>query len=181
MNSAQMRELVTAALAGKTAAQDRVYSPRDWPTHTDIFPVLLVSTPFEKKTSLGRNAPQFNTVTVVSVSGRVIAYDKEDGASGVALATDAVESLRDEIHSAVINNPDIMRNIQQFVSVETQTDVNAEGEGHVGQVVVHFHMEYYQGPEDFFPLETTSIKEMQIRQKQPDGTVETGLMIELES
>ncbi|CAK7026101.1 ABC transporter permease [Saezia sanguinis] len=180
MNSAGIRELVTAALVGKTAAQDRVYSPRDWPTHTEIFPVLLVSTPFEKKSSLGRNAPQFNTVTTVAVSGRVIAYDKEDGTSGVALATDAVEALRDQIHVAVINNPALMQEIQQFISVDTQTVVDAEGEGHVGQVLVHFHIEYYQGPEDFYPVEAVPLKTIEIKQKYPDGTTPTGLTIELE-
>lgn len=180
MNSSRLREMVVNALKGKTAAEDKVYSPRDWPTHTDLFPVILVSAPYEKKNSLGRNAPQFHTVTTVVVDGRVVAYDTQAGVSGEGEATAAIESLKDEIERYVINNTVIMRNIQQFVSVESQTKVDASGDGHVGQVVIHFNIEYYQGPEEFYPLEAEAIKEINIEQQYPDGTYQTGISIKLE-
>lgn len=180
MNASQIRELVAQALIGRTAAGDKVYSPRDWPTHVDDFPVILVSTPYEKKHSLGRNAPQFNTVTTVRVEGRVVGYDKKDGSSGAGLATDALETLHLEIEKAIINNPDIMPEIQQFVSVESQTGLDANGNGHVGQVAIHFNVEYYQGPEDFYPLIADDVHEMEIQHQTPQGTDPTGVVIQFE-
>ena len=180
MNSAEIRELVVKALLGKTVAGNKVYSPRDWPTRVDTFPVILVSAPLEKKSSLGRNAPQFNTVTTVVVDGRVVAYDKEDGTAGDAQSLAAAETLKIQIEKAIINNPDLQKNIQQFVSVDSQTGLDADGEGHVGQVIMHFHIEYWQGPEDFYPIEADPLKQIVVEQKQPDGTHRTGLIIELD-
>ncbi|EOA2992928.1 ATP-binding protein, partial [Yersinia enterocolitica] len=68
MNTAQVRQLVVAAILGKTDAENRVYSPRDWPTTEEMYPVILVQTPIEEKQSLGRNAPQFNTITTVRIT-----------------------------------------------------------------------------------------------------------------
>ena len=70
MNAADIRGLVVAALKNNTDAGDRVYSPRDWPTMDEDFPVLLVQTPLDVKHSLGRNAPQFTTVTTVRITCR---------------------------------------------------------------------------------------------------------------
>ncbi|MFW5401702.1 ATP-binding protein, partial [Yersinia sp. 1252 StPb PI] len=61
MNTAQVRQLVVDAIIGNTDAGNRVYSPRDWPTTEELYPVILVQTLIEEKQSLGRNAPQFNT------------------------------------------------------------------------------------------------------------------------
>ncbi|MDK7596346.1 ATP-binding protein, partial [Serratia ureilytica] len=59
MNPRGVRLLIIEALKNKTDAADRVYSPRDWPTTADMYPVLLVQTPIDVKNSLGRNVPQF--------------------------------------------------------------------------------------------------------------------------
>lgn len=180
MNALEIRELIVKALKGKTDAGDNVHSPRDWPTHVDDFTVLLVSSPHDKKGSLGRHAPQFDTVTTVRVEGRLVAYDKKDGTSGAGAAMAALETLRLQVEKAVINNPEIMPNIQQFISVESQTSLDSDGEGHIGQVAIHFDVEYYQGPEDFYPLEADEIHEMEIQHKTPEGTEPTGVIIQFE-
>lgn len=71
MNASAIRTMVVAALVGHTDAGDRVYSPRDWPTSSAIYPALLVQTPFDHKKALGRNTPAFTTVTTVRITGRV--------------------------------------------------------------------------------------------------------------
>ena len=71
MNSAAIRQMVVTALTGTTSAGDRVFSPRDWSTSPDMYPVLLVQTPFEQKKSQGRNTPAFTTLTTVRITGRV--------------------------------------------------------------------------------------------------------------
>lgn len=113
MNAAGIRALVVAALQGKTSAEDRVYSPRDWPTTEDMYPVILVQTPMDVKDSLGRNAPQFNTVTTVRITGRLQELDG-DSDDGAAKAEAALETLREQIERAVINSYDLTRQTQQF-------------------------------------------------------------------
>ena len=179
MDSTQIRELMVEALRGRTFVGDSVYPYRDWPTSVEMFPLLIVSAPFEKKQSLGRNAPQFHTVTTIRVMGRVIAYDDEDGNTGAEKANASIERLKLEVEKAVINYPPLQKVIQQFVSIESQTDVSSEGNGHTGQLFAHFHIEYYQGPDDFYPIEATPIHEIHITEKQPDGTPKTGLIINL--
>lgn len=179
MNDAQIRELITEALKNHTSAKNRVYSPRDWPTKPDLFPAILVSAPFETKRSHGRHAPQFTTVTTVRVVGRVICYDSEDEDNGAELAAADCEILKGEIERAVINNPDIQCEIQQFVKVESETIVSAEGEGHIGQLVIHFEVEYYQGPEDFFPIEAPLLDEVHVREPMVEGAPAVELNIDL--
>lgn len=108
MNTAQVRQLVVAAILGKTDAENRVYSPRDWPTTEEMYPVILVQTPIEEKQSLGRNAPQFNTITTVRITGRLQELDCENENDGANKAELALERLREQIERAVINSYDLI-------------------------------------------------------------------------
>lgn len=68
--------MVVAALKDKAAAADRVYSPRDWQLRPDLYPALLVQTPFDhKKRRRGEMSPAFTSLTV-RITGRV-RYDGE--------------------------------------------------------------------------------------------------------
>lgn len=53
MNASAIRTMVVTALIGHTDAGDRVYSPRDWPTSSAIYPALLVQTPLTTRKRLG--------------------------------------------------------------------------------------------------------------------------------
>lgn len=181
MNSAKLREMAVKALQGKTLAEDRVYSPRDWATRKDQYPLIIVQTVFEEKFSKGRNAPQFDTVTTLQIAVRLEEFDHlEDGIlsiDGALRAQLRLERMKEEIERAVINSYDITRFTQQFKHVRSQLDLNPTGEGHAGQLVVEMDIEFFQGPDDFFPIEADELQELHLEVVMPDGTNNPGLDI----
>ncbi|MGK4470409.1 ATP-binding protein [Yersinia enterocolitica] len=179
MNTAQVRQLVVAAILGKTDAENRVYSPRDWPTTEEMYPVILVQTPIEEKQSLGRNAPQFNTITTVRITGRLQELDGENENDGANKAELALERLREQIERAVINSYDLTRQTQQFVRVRSTIDLDSAGEGHLAQLLMELDIEYYQGPEDFYPIVDDPLLGIDITMAMPDGTTEPVVSIDL--
>lgn len=179
MNTAQVRQLVVAAILGKTDAENRVYSPRDWPTTEEMYPVILVQTPIEEKQSLGRNAPQFNTITTVRITGRLQELDGENENDGANKAELALERLREQIERAVINSYDLTRQTQQFVRVRSTIDLDSAGEGHLAQLLMELDIEYYQGPEDFYPIVGDPLLGIDITMDMPDGTTEPVVSIDL--
>lgn len=178
MNAARVRELVVAALKGKTNAEDRVYSPQDRPTTGAEYPCIIVQTPFDHKKSLGRNVPQFNTVTTVRVTGRLEEFDGED-LDGAIKAELALEALREQIERAVINNYELTRQIQQFSEVRSQIDISAAGEGHMAQLLMDIDIEYYQGPEEFYPIDAEPLTSIDINVQMPDGSPEHHVITDL--
>ncbi len=178
MNAAQIRELVVNSLKGRTAAENRVYSPMDWSTVNADYPCIIVQTPFDHKKSLGRNVPQFNTVTTVRVTGRLEEFDGDD-LDGAMKAELALEALREEIERAVINSYELTRQTQQFLEIRSQIDISAGGEGHLAQLLMDLDIEYYQGPEEFYPIDADPLAGIDINVQQPDGTPEHHIKIEL--
>ncbi|SUC47903.1 Uncharacterised protein [Providencia stuartii] len=124
----------------------------DWSTVNADYPCIIVQTPFDQKKSLGRNVPQFNTITTVRVTGRLEEFDGDD-LDGAMKAELALEALREEIERAVINSYELTRQIQQFIEIRSQIDISAGGEGHLAQLLMDLDIEYYQGPEEFYPIE----------------------------
>lgn len=179
MNAPELRDLAVNALKGNTQAAHRVYSPRDWSTRDSDYPVLLVQTLYEEKHSLGRNAPQFNTVTTLQIAARTETFDGELVDDGAVKAQLLLETLKEEIERSLINSYELTRQIQQFQQVRSKIDLNATGEGHTGQLLIEMDIEYYQGPEDFYPIEAEPLNGVDIRLEMPDGTVIPGIDIEL--
>ncbi|MEY0544248.1 ATP-binding protein [Providencia rettgeri] len=178
MNAARVRELVVAALKGKTNAEDRVYSPLDWSTTNEEYPCIIVQTPFDEKHSLGRNVPQFNTVTTVRITGRLEEFDEEDQ-NGAIKAELALEALREQIERAVINSYELTRQIQQFLNIRSQINISAAGEGHMAQLLMDLDIEYYQGPEEFYSIDADPLTGIDINVQQPDGTPQHHINIDL--
>ncbi|WP_145574220.1 ATP-binding protein [Yersinia alsatica] len=167
MNAAQIRQLAAAALVGKTDAEDRIYSTDAWPLTT--YPAILLQTPLEVKESIGRNAPQFKTMTTLRISGHIQLSETENR---VTAAATALERLCEQIQRAVINSYELTRQIQQFAKVRTTLGIDTSSEQHFAEVKVELDLEYYQGPEDFFPLETTPLAGIDVTIAMPDGTTD---------
>lgn len=181
MNSATIRSLVVAAIkAGDTDAGTRVYSPRDWPSFTEDYPLILVQTPFEEKVSEGRNAPQFTTTTTVRITGRLEAIDDNE-LTGATLAEAALEELKEQVERSVINSYELTKQIQQFKHVRSRIDVNSDGDCHIGQLVIEMDLEFFQGPEDFYDIQTTALEQINVTLKEPDGTTDPAITINFES
>lgn len=161
-SSASIRTLAVAALVGTTAAGSNVYSPLDRPTWKGNYPVIFLQTPSEEKASLGPNsAPQFTTTTTVRIVARVNAPQAKNDA-GAAAAELALENLQTQIEVALINNPALMSQLQQFAWVRVQKEVTGEGEQHLGELVMEIGMEFYQGPEDFYPTTSVPLEEITV-------------------
>lgn len=179
MTAQGLRELAVKALMGKTLAGHRVYSPRDWATREKSYPLLLVQTVYEEKFSKGRNAPQFDTVTTLQIAARIEEFDGELDDDGAMKAQLKLEQLKEEIERAVINSYEITRLIQQFKHIRSQLDLNPDGEGHTGQLVIQMDIEYYQGPEDFYPVEGGAFEAVDLRMSMPKDTQKPGIDIDL--
>ncbi|KFK94589.1 MULTISPECIES: hypothetical protein [unclassified Serratia (in: enterobacteria)] len=180
MNAEALRELVVFALTDKTDAEGRVYSPRTWSTTESMYPVILVQTPIDVKNSLGRNVPQFTTVTTVRITGRLQELDDETEDNGALKAEIALERLRKQIERAVINSYELTRQIQQYLQVRSTIDVDASGEGHTAQLLMELDIEYYQGPEEFYEIDSEPLEGVDVTIAMPDGTPEPHLKINLE-
>ncbi len=177
MNAAQIRQLAAAALRGKTDAEDRIYLTETWPITT--YPAILLQTPLEVKESIGRNAPQFKTITTLRISGHIQLSEGEDQ---VTVAPSALERLCEQIQRAVINSYDLTRQIQQFAKVRTTMGIYTaatRSEPSLAEVKVELDLEYYQGPEDFFPLEATQLAGIDVTINMPDGAPEPLIAITL--
>lgn len=157
-----LQALMVAVLTGSTAAGDQVFAPRDWPTTPIETPILLIQSPTEHKESLGRSgAQQFTTTITIRVVGRLTGK-AETGDAGAAAVLAALGVLQGQIERAVINSYDLTRAIQQIAAVDVQNGVKADAELHLGELVMDFHLETYEGPEDFAPIAATPIEEMAI-------------------
>jgi hypothetical protein len=144
-----------------------------------MYPAILVQTPFDVKNSLGRNVPQFTTVTTVRVTGRLQELDELEEDNGAAKAEEALEQFREQIERAVINSYELTRQTQQFLQIRSTIDISAGGEGHTAQLLMELDIEYYQGPEEFYPVETTPLEGIDITIAMPDGTTQPGATIDL--
>jgi hypothetical protein len=146
----EIRDLVARILDGSTDAGIEVYTPSDWPTWQNDYPVILVSCPREEKISTGgRGTVEFTVVATIRIVAKVQmkAYRADLGAT---IAEGILEGLEGQIQRLVINNPTLMRKLSQIPSVESRIAVNAEGEQHLAELALEIGCEFYQGPEDFY-------------------------------
>ncbi|PMQ04163.1 hypothetical protein DyAD56_15860 [Dyella sp. AD56] len=158
--TAELRDLTVAALKASNIAGGNVYSVRSWPTTAMSYPVIYVKTPIEDRESLGPNgAPQYKVTSTIRIIARVQVPPQANDA-GTAVAEAALESLKAQIEVAVINNPSIMVLLQQFPFTRSEMGINSEGSQAFGELALDIGMEFYQGPEDFYPIVGTPIEEL---------------------
>ncbi|PHM60624.1 ATP-binding protein [Xenorhabdus stockiae] len=99
---------------------------------------------------------------------------------GAEQAELALEALREQIERAVINGYELTKVVQQFSEIRSQIDIDASGEGHFAQLLMDIDIEYYQGPEDFYPIETHSLDGIDVTIAMPEHTPEPHIRINLE-
>jgi hypothetical protein len=162
---ADILDQVQAALVATspgTAAGQAVYTPGDWPTVINTYPLILLSVVRERKQSLGKNGPpEFIVTATVRISGRVSAPPAAaDGGGGVA--EQALWALGRQIEIAVINYPPLWQMIEQLLSSDAELAFSSEGAEHIAQVNYDLEFEYYQGPEDFYPFNPVPLQEVDL-------------------
>ncbi|WP_087723399.1 ABC transporter permease [Pandoraea sp. PE-S2T-3] len=180
--SADIRAKFVEALKGSTDAGDLVFSPFDWPTMGGAYPCVLVRAPKERKESHGPFQPGYDVYATLQVIARTVS-PALIGDEGSVVALAAAERLKAQIEVALINNPLIWNSadggalIEQFVSIDSEISSSSEGEMPTAELVMHIEVKFYQGPEDFFPIPTVPINEVQIAVAVADGTPQPGIII----
>lgn len=155
-----LQQLTVEALTSKTDAAARVFYARTWPTWDGLYPMLYLHAPSEDMESLGRNgAPQFTVTATLRISARVTVKNLPNNA-GAAQAQMALEQLQGQIKRAVINYPALMRQLQQFAFIRSEFRDDGAGAAEVAELVVDVGMEFYQGPEDFYPTELDDLQQV---------------------
>jgi hypothetical protein len=162
-----LRNLAAAALkAAGTAAGVRVYTPGDWNTWDQLYPLYIVRVAYDRKESLGANAPAFNTTTIVRVEARAQAADMPTGGGGL-LAEAAVELLIGQAWWTLVNHPSLMLLIEQFPSVETQVQFSSEGAEHFGFSRIDFALKHYEPPALFNDSGIVPLAEIDVFHGEP--------------
>lgn len=176
--SSELRTLAVQALTGATEAGANVFSPRDQASWDGEYPVLFVTIEQEDGDSFGRNAaPAFTVTATLRVEARAENFGMANDA-GAALVLEQLETLREQIKAAVINQSDIMPLLQQFPFFRSHVVRGpADGEQHMASLVVDIGMEFVQGPEHFFQPTSTPLEGFDMTVQEPVGTVEPGFSI----
>lgn len=130
----QIRLAALAALTGEHFVGVTIDSPGDWSTPPELVPAILLRAPDDRKESIGKGAPQFTSICTIEIEARV------GGRTGSA-AQDAIEALCLSIEMALLTNNDLIRIINQVVSVESRTEISSEGRTHFGGARMLFAFE----------------------------------------
>lgn len=143
-----IQRLVAAALAGRTDAADRVYTPRTWPTRTDDMPDILVRLASSDKQSLGRGDVQFTVTDTVEIVVRAASLAAGDDTA--VLAAEAMAwRIQRQVEVALLDDAALMGSLQQIPFMRTQVARNSDGQQTIVGIATQLGAEYYQGPEDF--------------------------------
>lgn len=118
------RQLRLAVMQALGPVCSNVHSPGNWPTPADKLPALLVNVPTETKSSPGRNQVQFTTTASLVIQGQATGATPE-------AAQDAVEALAYAVENAVLEDYWVNAMLQQFTSVQTETEITSEGKQHL--------------------------------------------------
>jgi hypothetical protein len=135
---AQYRGLVARQLiAANTLASSRVYESRALPVGSEKLPAILLQTPRERKESVGRGAPKFNTTFDLYVVARVEGMTYQ-------VAEINIEIFTEQIELAILANSATVNPLQQFSLVETETVIDGTGKTFLAEASILFRCELYQ-------------------------------------
>jgi hypothetical protein len=139
----QLQTIAIAALQeGPSLAGVRVYEAADAPTRPELFPMLLVSAPRERKVALYPGMLEFNTTITLVVVGRI-------HGPFAAPVGEALETFSEQIVNAVFLSPTVNAAVEEYSTVDIQTAVTGDGKTQIGEVGVSFEILVYQsyGPD----------------------------------
>src|SRR5690349_11666163 len=146
-------EFRVALLSALGMVSAHLYSPGDWNVTATKLPAIKVRYGGEEKRSLGDNGQTaFNTTSIFEIRVEVSA------ASGPA-ALLALEGLQADIEAAIFKSVPIRELAQDFPFMRIQTDVSADGETHIGGMLISFSVQMY---ETFYPDVTAQLAEIDL-------------------
>ncbi len=155
---AQFRRFVAQQLkAVGTAAGDKVYENRALPADAAGLPIIVLTTPSERKQSFGPGAPKFTTVIDLAVDAQIDGT-REDVA-------DRLELFVEQIEMAILANAAVVRLIQEFGLVESSMTINETGAKPIGTARLVFSVAI---PQTYDPAMPDRLNEIDVS-RQADG------------
>ncbi|MFM0022189.1 hypothetical protein [Paraburkholderia azotifigens] len=131
----------------------KLQSPGDWNVVAAKLPSIKVRYGGEEKQSLGNSGQtSFRTTSIFEIRVDVSAI------SGPA-ALLALEGLQADIEAAIFKSVPLRNLAQDFPFVRIQTDVSAEGETHIGGMLISLGVQMY---ETFYPDVTAQLAEIDL-------------------
>ena len=175
--SLDLLDLIQAAIVGAgTNAAERVFRPGDWPSQPSTVPQIKLRLLSESRASISRSgAPQFTTTATIRAFLEVQEPASEDDA-GAGIAEAAAWSLKRQVEVAVVNSYPLTKQIQQIASIRAQFAFNSEGAMHLAMVVLDLDLEFYEGPDNFAPIDAEDLDEISLTATNyPPVTLTAGL------
>lgn len=117
----ELRLEVIAAMQRRNTANTlgwTIKSPGSWATSSASLPALLIRSPKDHKEAIGRTMPAFTTTVTVELEARLEADTQE-------AAQDAIEAMCYQIEEALCKDYWLGRRIQQIVSIDTESVIDA--------------------------------------------------------
>lgn len=139
----QLRLAVVAAIqAIQTAAGIAdIDSPGDWTTPPSKLPAVLVRNGPERKESIQKGMAEFTTTSSIEIEARLEATTS-------TAAQDAIEALAYLLENAILTNYSVIGMVSQVASVDTQTEISADGRKHLAGIKMMLNFEM---PETYDP------------------------------
>ena len=147
-----------------------IFGVRAYPTQTSQLPQVQLTLPEEEKASISRNAG--NQFVVTATIPLVIRVQQPAGPkeAGAAAARGQLADIVRAIETTVIGAPSLQQQIQRVLFVRSHGRVDGTGAEIVGERVLMFGLEFYQGPEDFYVQVPVPLAEVDVFDRNPDGT-----------
>ena len=160
--TSELRQITAEALKVGTTAGSNVFAARTWPTWSGSYPIIWIHSPAEEKESLGRQGgPQFTVTATIRISARVQLKALPKNAAAAAMIL-ALEEIQRQIERALINFPPLMSRLQQFPFIRSEMVESDDGDQNIGELVMDVGMEFYQGPEEFYQIQTDPLHELNV-------------------
>lgn len=157
-----LQQSYDAILQANTDAGNRVFKPGDWPTQDGQYPIIKMRLVHEDRQSIGRSgAFEFTTVATIRIAAEVSGLASVDdiGATGVETQ---LWALKRQIEVALVNSYPLTRLIQNIPTMTSQLAFNSDAATHIAGVQIDFSLEFYEGPENFAPVESVDLTQVTI-------------------
>lgn len=125
-------------IAANTDAGTSVFVGRNWPTTTDMFPLLLLWTPEDRKTGLGLNSRgAFNSNVTLVIKARVLGGNPTQ-------IEQALDRITEQIEQALILPVQMLdtAGVEGITEVEMESQITANGAQQIGEAAIGFHIQY---------------------------------------
>lgn len=131
-------QVVAVLLAAATDAGTSVYAARDWPLTEPQLPSIMVKSPVERKQSLVKGVPQFETVASIAILARTA------GVTSAAVETE-LSNLCQQIETAVLSSGSpVQMMVEEFESVDTDIRTTSEGAKPAGDALIVIACRFYE-------------------------------------